>query len=172
MLPKLGLFEHLSFPAGNIALMNEFLMNHNFTPFIDAEPGVAAAEKYKALGRIAYQPHMKEVRTRRGPGGLKAFVSADGIRWKKLRDEAVVPEEWGKYFDSQNYAFWSETERCYVCYQTGPCEMSLFLTEGRRYMLRLDGFASVNAPLSGGEMITNPFQFSGQQLEINYSTPR
>lgn len=281
-LPKLGLYEHETFPGGNVVLMNEFLVNHNFTPFIDTRPGVPAEEKYKALGGLAYQPHKEhlEVRERRGPGGLKAFVSPDGIHWKKLRDDPVVPEEWGKYFDSQNYAFWSESEQRYVCYfrrfikgyrgiarttskdfitwtpfvempanlpgehlytactqpyfraphvyvalptrfmdkrgaatdilfmttrggnhydrefkesfirpgigndgwanranytaigihQTGPAEMSLFLTGGRRYTLRLDGFVSVNAPLAGGEFTTRPFKFAGNQLEINYST--
>ena len=54
--------------------------------------------------------------------------------------------------------------------QTGDAEMSIFLTVGRRYTLRLDGFISVNALLAGGEFITKPFTFSGQQLEINYST--
>ncbi len=281
-LPKVGLFDHETFPQGNIVLMNEFLVNHNFTPFIDTKPSVPADQKYKALGGLAYQPHPEHlaVRDKRGPGGLKAFVSPDGIHWKKLRDEPVVPEEWGKYFDSQNYAFWSEAEQCYVCYfrrfikgwrgiarttskdfitwtpfaemeanlpkehlytsctqpyfraphiyvatptrfmdkrgaatdilfmstrggskydreftesfirpgigkdgwadranyaaigihQTGDAEMSIFLTGGRRYTLRLDGFVSVNAPLAGGEFITKPFTFSGSKLEINYST--
>lgn len=282
-LPKLGLFEHATFPEGNIVLMNEFLVNHNFTPFIDTRPGVPPEEKYKALGGLAYQPHPEHlaVRDKRGPGGLKAFVSPDGIHWKKLREQPVIPEDWGKYFDSQNYAFWSESEQAYVCYfrrfikgmrgiarttskdfinwtpfvgmeanlpkehlytactqpyfraphlyvalptrfmdkrgaatdilfmttrpgaarydrtftqsfirpgigkdgwanranyaaigihQTGEAEMSLFLTGGRRYTLRLDGFASVNAPLEGGEFITRPFTFTGSQLEINYST--
>jgi len=117
-LPKLGLYDHPTFPQGNIVLMDEFLVNHNFTPFIDTRPGVPVAEKYKALGGLAYQPKPEHlaVRQKRGPGGLRAFVSPDGIHWKKLRDEPVVPEEWGKYFDSQNYAFWSESEQCYVCY--------------------------------------------------------
>jgi hypothetical protein len=278
--PKLGLFEHPSFPEGNIVLMDEFLVNHNFTPFIDTKPGTPPEQKYKALGGIAFQPHQAAVREKRGPGGLKAFASPEGIHWKKLREEAVVPEAWGKYFDSQNYAFWSESEQCYVCYfrrfikgcrgiarttskdfliwtepvelavnlpgehlytsctqpyfraphlyiamptrfmdkrgaatdilfmstrgggtydrtftqsfirpglgkdgwanranyaaigihQTSATEMSMFLTGGRRYTLRLDGFASINAPLAGGELITKPFKFSGTKLEINYST--
>jgi hypothetical protein len=281
-LPKLGIYEHATFPQGNVVLMNEFLVNHNFTPFIDTRPGVPADEKYKALGGLAYQPkpdHLA-VRDKRGPGGLKAFASPDGIHWKKLREEPVIPEAWGKYFDSQNYAFWSESEQCYVCYfrrfikgmrgiarttskdfihwtpfaemeanlpkehlytactqpyfraphiyialptrfmdkrgaatdilfmstrgggtydreftesfirpgigkdgwadranyaaigihQTGDAEMSMFLTGGRRFTLRLDGFVSVNAPLAGGEFITKPLVFSGQELEINYST--
>ena len=48
--------------------------------------------------------------------------------------------------------------------------MSLFLTHGRRYTLRLDGFASINAPLRGGTVITKPLVFTGAELEINYST--
>ncbi len=278
--PKLGLYEHPSFPEGNIVLMNEFLVNHNFTPFIDTKPEVPEHERYKALGGIAFQAHQTAVREKRGPGGLKAFVSPDGIHWTKVRPEAVIPEEWGKYFDSQNYAFWSESENCYVCYfrrfikgmrgiarttsldfvhwsppeevpanldfehlytsctqpyfraphiyvatptrfmekrgaatdilfmttrggnhfereftqsfirpglskdgwlnranyaaigihQTSETEMSMFLTGGRRYTQRLDGFVSVNAPLSGGKFRTKPFVFSGSKLEINYAT--
>jgi len=55
-------------------------------------------------------------------------------------------------------------------HQTGDAELSLFLTHGRRYTLRLDGFVSVNAPLAGGEFVTKPLTFAGKQLEINYST--
>ena len=39
-----------------------------------------------------------------------------------------------------------------------------------RLTLRLDGFASLNAPFDGGEMTTRPFTFSGERLEINFST--
>ncbi|WP_299468743.1 hypothetical protein [uncultured Gimesia sp.] len=280
--PKLGIYpDHPTFPAGNVVLMHEFLVTHNFTPFIDTKPGIPATEKYKALGGLAYQPNQHlDVKKRRGPGGLKAFVSPNGIHWKKLQDEPVIPEEWGKYFDSQNYAFWSESEQAYVCYfrrfingyrgiarttsqdfinwtpfvemkanlpnehlytpctqpyfraphiyfatptrfmakrgaatdilfmsargdapfdreftqsfirpgigesgwanranyaaigihQTGPAEMSFFLTGGRRYAIRLDGIASVNALLAGGTLTTKPLKFTGNELEINYST--
>ena len=40
----------------------------------------------------------------------------------------------------------------------------------RRYTLRLDGFVSVQAPLSGGEIVTRPLKFSGNRLELNVST--
>ncbi len=39
-----------------------------------------------------------------------------------------------------------------------------------RYSLRLDGFTSIRAPYSGGELITKPFTFTEKELEINYST--
>ena len=59
-----------------------------------------------------------------------------------------------------------------------PDELSIYTTEGywrgesinlRRYTLRVDGFASVQAPLSGGELVTKPLLFSGNQLRINFS---
>jgi hypothetical protein len=62
--------------------------------------------------------------------------------------------------------------------QTGPDEMSLYVAEHyaqptnqvRRYSLRLDGFSSVRAPHSGGELITHPVVFSGAELELNFAT--
>ena len=62
--------------------------------------------------------------------------------------------------------------------QTSPTEMSFYVQHDyaqrtahlRRYTLRLDGFASITAPYSGGEMITKPFTFSGTELELNFAT--
>ena len=60
-----------------------------------------------------------------------------------------------------------------------PDELSLYVVEGyysgdscqtRRYTLRVDGFVSVQAPLAGGEMVTKPLTFEGNELVINYST--
>lgn len=43
-------------------------------------------------------------------------------------------------------------------------------TRARRYTIRLDGFVSVQAPFRGGEVLTKPLVFDGDQLRINYST--
>ena len=60
---------------------------------------------------------------------------------------------------------------------TGDAEMSQFARHGRgsysyvqRYSLRTDGFASVNAPLAGGELLTRLLKFTGNRLVINFST--
>lgn len=61
---------------------------------------------------------------------------------------------------------------------TGEHELSIYVNRDygqksahlSRYTLRLDGFASVHADLSGGEMVTKPFRFTGNQLELNYAT--
>jgi len=62
--------------------------------------------------------------------------------------------------------------------QTGPTEMSVYLNQDyaqpsahlRRYSMRLDGFASAQADFSGGELLTKPFRFSGNQLSLNFAT--
>lgn len=59
-----------------------------------------------------------------------------------------------------------------------PNELSLYVGEGyhvqpvnfRRYTMRLDGFFSWYAKYKGGEILTKPFTFEGNELEINFST--
>ncbi len=61
---------------------------------------------------------------------------------------------------------------------TGPDQLSFYVVRNygqpsihlRRYTLRLDGFASLHAGYSGGQMITKPFTFTGSQLEVNFAT--
>ena len=123
--PDLNLYEFDAFPEGNVVLADEFLVTHNFSPFMDERPGVPESERYKALGGLRYpeanpggrhRPHeLAELREQHGPGGLYAYVSPDGIHWNRWRPDPVVPEHFGK-FDSQNVAFWSAAEGQYVCY--------------------------------------------------------
>jgi hypothetical protein len=56
-------------------------------------------------------------------------------------------------------------------------ELSMYVNEGfwrqcklRRYTLRLDGFVSIQAPLSGGEVVTKPFTMRGKELTLNFAT--
>ena len=100
--PSLGLFEVAGTRENNVILAGAAPATHNFAPFVDRRPGVPKEERYKALAGKA-------------PEGLSAFVSGDGIRWRRLRDEPVFTAE-GWVFDSQNVSFWSETERRYLLY--------------------------------------------------------
>ena len=84
----------------NVILANEAPSSHNFCPFLDKNPNGDPNQKYKALAG-------------EDKAGLRAYVSPDGIHWKKLREEAVIS---GFAFDSQNVSFWSESEQCYLCY--------------------------------------------------------
>ncbi len=100
--PNLGLVEIDGSKSNNV-ILHEPPFCHNFAPMIDTRPGVPAEERYKALAGT-----VKSM--------LFAFVSADGIRWKKLQDKPVISYTKEYAFDSQNVSFWSETENCYVCY--------------------------------------------------------
>jgi hypothetical protein len=40
----------------------------------------------------------------------------------------------------------------------------------RRGVLRIDGLTSVQANFAGGEFVTRPLTFTGEQLTINYAT--
>ncbi|GAB4153961.1 MAG: hypothetical protein Tsb009_30470 [Planctomycetaceae bacterium] len=49
-------------------------------------------------------------------------------------------------------------------YYTGPD------SRVRRFTYRVDGFVSVNAPATGGELVTKPLRFEGNMLTINAKT--
>lgn len=40
----------------------------------------------------------------------------------------------------------------------------------RRYVIRPDGFVSIQAPYAGGEMLTRPITFTGRRLSLNFAT--
>lgn len=100
--PNIGMFE-IDGSKDNNVILHEAPFCHNFSPFLDQHPDVPADRRFKALAGT--------VKT-----GLVAFVSADGIHWKKLKSEPVITYTKEYAFDSQNVAFWSEVEECYVCY--------------------------------------------------------
>ncbi|MBS0210115.1 MAG: hypothetical protein JSS27_14295 [Planctomycetes bacterium] len=304
--PKLGLCEVAGSKDNNV-ILDEAGVTHNFSPFLDTRPDVPTNERFKALGGVHDSKNPS--------GGLMALASADGIHWRPFHNTAVITRG---AFDSQNVAFWSPTEQCYVCFfriftsgvttatewkvaglrsvsratssdfihwsqpermrweppqevhiyisqthpyfraphiylataarfmqgrqaiteeeakqinvspgyfldvsdavlltsrdghtyqqtfrealirpglrpnewvsrtgypalnvvQTGPNEMSLYTNQDyaqpsahlRRYSLRLDGFASINAPYEAGEFITKPLRFAGRNLKLNYAT--
>lgn len=97
--PSLGLHEYEGSSANNIFLANQAPFSHNFAPFKDPRPGVPEGEQYKAIAGTS-------------ESGLHAFYSADGIHWTK-QEKALITDG---AFDSQNVAFWSESEGQYVCY--------------------------------------------------------
>jgi hypothetical protein len=100
--PKLGLVE-IDGSKDNNVILHEAPYCHNFSPFLDQRPEVSSEERFKALAGTV-------------KSGLVAFISADGIHWKKLRPEPVVTYTKEYAFDSQNVSFWSEAEGQYVCY--------------------------------------------------------
>lgn len=107
--PKLGLIEANGSKDNNIVWRG--VESHNFSPFLDARPEVRPEERFKALGGVK-QPG-KNWAQGETPGGLYAFVSPDGIHWRKLQDTPVITKG---AFDSQNLAFYDVTRSRYVCF--------------------------------------------------------
>ncbi|MBG89927.1 MAG: hypothetical protein CMO80_23935 [Verrucomicrobiales bacterium] len=270
--PQLNIIDAEGMHGRNAIWDGKHMCSHNFSPFLDANPKAPTEQRFKALAGVL------------ASGGLRAFSSPDGIRWKLLQDEVVMKPVGGYSFDSQNVSFWSVAENQYVCYHrtfqtphgklrtvhrrtskdfinwtqpvamnpnlpkehlytsqthpyfraphiyvatptrfrpdrgsstdilfmstragsthydrlfteafirpgrdpkrwgnrsnyvglnvvpTAPGEMSIYHKDGYRYTLRTDGFISVRAGATAGELITKPIRFSGSKLEINYST--
>jgi len=101
--PDLGLYAVGESRANNVIRCGRDEGAHNFTPFLDRRPGVPPEERFKALGSVPWQ----------GKVALGAFVSGDGVHWRALQSEPVITSG---AFDSQNVAFWSEHEGCYLSY--------------------------------------------------------
>lgn len=109
--------------------------------------------------------------------------SRDGVRFHRW-DEAFLrpgPEadasrsNWMYGDNYQGYGLFETASRI----DGAPNEISMLFSEGywregesrlRRYAIRLDGFVSVQAPFRGGEVVTKPVVFEGDELQINYST--
>ncbi len=108
------------------------------------------------------------------------MTSRDGVTFHRW-DEAFIrpgPATKDTWVYGDNFVFWGMVAtKSHL--EAAPDEISLYATEGywegtftsfRRYTLRMDGFVSAQAPLSGGELVTKPLTFDGSQLEINFST--
>ncbi len=98
--------------------------------------------------------------------------SRDGVAWERWREAFVRPG-----LDPNN---WTERniQMAYGMAQTAADEISLYWLENyrhgacriRRGVVRLDGFASVYAPMAGGTLVTTPMPVTGAKLLVNYST--
>lgn len=91
------------------------------------------------------------------------------------------PERTGTWNYGNQYLAWHVVETASSLSPDAPNELSLYAVENywtghqggsslRRYTLRLDGFVSVNAPMSGGECLTELITFDGDELRLNFAT--
>ena len=96
------------------------------------------------------------------------MTSRDGLKFRRWAEAFMRPglqkERW---VNRNNMAAWGILETQSSIPGT-PNELSLYVSEGyytgdscqmRRHTLRLDGFVSVRAPMSGGELLTRPLVF-------------
>lgn len=108
------------------------------------------------------------------------MASRDGHKFKRWNEAFMRPgiERPGTWNYGHQYLAWHLVETKSAL-DGAPDELSLYATESywtdnssalRRYTLRVDGFVSISAPFSGGELITKPFRFAGDQLTLNFSS--
>lgn len=108
------------------------------------------------------------------------MTSRDGVAFKR-HGEAFLrpgPERPGSWNYGHQYIAWHLVETPSAL-PSAADELSLYATESywtggssalRRYTLRLDGFVSASAPMSGGQFVTKPLRFDGEQLTLNFSS--
>lgn len=107
------------------------------------------------------------------------MASRDGLRFHRWQEAFVRPglnpEKWQ---NRSNYV-WLGLVETESHLPGAPPEISLYVNEGyyeggsgaiRRYTIRIDGFVSAHAPMTGGEVVTKPLTFEGSELIVNYST--
>jgi hypothetical protein len=145
--PQLGIHEVES-PDGKNVILDAAPFSHNFSPFLDTRPGVPPSERFKALAG-----------TQDGNGGgLFAFVSDDGIQWRRRGNKAVITSK-ERAFDSQNVAFWSQAENCYVCYyrtwHTPHGELRTISRTTSQDFLQWSAPVAMNPNVAGEHLYTN-----------------
>ncbi|MBN2309981.1 MAG: hypothetical protein JXR94_13485, partial [Candidatus Hydrogenedentes bacterium] len=101
------------------------------------------------------------------------FTSRGGNQYDRTFMESFVRPGLG-------YENWTSRTNypAYGLIPVGETEMSFYVQRNygqdtahlQRFMLRVDGFASVKAPYAGGELVTKPLRFTGSELVLNYAT--
>ena len=100
------------------------------------------------------------------------MTSRDGIDWHTLMEAFIRPGR-----DKRNWIHRTTSTAAGIV-ATADDEISLYVSRNytypsnhmERFVLRTDGFVSLNAPYSGGEFVTRPLRFSGSELVLNYAT--
>ena len=110
------------------------------------------------------------------------MTSRDARRFKVWGEAFVRPgpqrEDFSRWAYADSIQAWGMVETGSAVEGTPP-ELSFYILEDywtgksvrmRRVTLRIDGFVSIHAPLSGGEFVTRPLTFDGNPLRVNFST--
>lgn len=96
--PLLGIHEWNGSRQNNIVHIGP--ESAAFAPFLDSNPDAKPDEKYKA---VAYRIIGRT-------GTVMAMASADGLRWRRMQEEPILPTG---TFDSLNTAFWDDSISAY-----------------------------------------------------------
>ncbi len=137
----------------------------------------------RALPNLPHREWRAGISQRLGTAVTDALfmASRDGVTFKRWNDALLRPgiERPGTWTYGQQCIAWQVVETKSAL-EGAPNELSIYADEHywsgesgsavRRYTLRLDGFVSLQAPMSGGELLTKPVRFTGGELRLNFST--
>lgn len=140
------------------------------------------SDSMRALPELQFREQRAAAELRYGTALTEALLMAsrDGVHFERWNEAFMRPgpERPGTWLYGDHFVAWHAVETKSTL-PGAPNELSLYSTEAswhgkgttvRRHSLRLDGFVSVNAPLSGGELITRPLTFTGNTLTLNFAT--
>lgn len=140
------------------------------------------SESMRSLPEREHRESRAKANLRYGTAITEALfmASRDGVAFKRWNEAFLPPgiERPGAWNYGHQYIAWHVVETKSAL-EGAPNELSLYAGESywtgnssalRRYTLRLDGFVSIRAPMSGGELITKPVTFSGKRLTMNFAS--
>ena len=141
------------------------------------------SDSVRALPDLAHREFRSSIGARLGTAlsDTVFMASRDGVTFKRWNEAFLRPgiEREGTWSYGQLCVAWQVVETKSAL-AGAPNELSLYAAESyfsgakgstvRRHTLRMDGFVSVQAPMSGGELVTKPIRFKGRQLSLNFAT--
>ncbi len=150
----------------------EHLYTNATVPYFRAPHIFLAFPKRFVPWRVPLHLQGGEGPNRTGLSDAVFMTSRDGVRWHRFAEAFIRPGR-----ERRNWIHRTNAVGRGIL-ATGPDELSLYLTRHYTYptahalrvSLRPDGFVSVHAGYSAGELITKPLIFEGRELILNYST--
>lgn len=140
------------------------------------------SDSMRALPELEHRESRAAANLRYGTAITEGLLMAsrDGVKFKRWNEAFLPPgiEREGTWNYGHQYIAWHLVETK-SSLEGAPNELSLYAGESywtgnssalRRYTLRMDGFVSVNAAMSGGELVTKPLTFSGSKLLLNFAS--
>lgn len=149
------------------------------TRYIDRSPD---ANNYKYLPDVGgFRPMLREKYGRGGTAITEGIlmISRDGLCFDRIGEAFISPgiENGDNWVYGDGYSCRGIIETA-SDFKGEPNELSLYVGTGyrarpvtfERYAIRMDGFFSWAADFDGGEVLTVPFTFSGNNMSVNFET--
>jgi len=140
------------------------------------------SESMRALPQLEYRKLRASSSQREGTALTDGMFMAshDGLHFHVWAESFIRPGPRSKdnWFYGDNYQNWGLVETKSDI-DGAADELSIYVLESaaqgdtcwhRRFTIRIDGFVSVHAPMSGGELVTKPLVFQGSKLAMNFAT--